>query len=208
MGVLLSSTLASDYLAGVASTDTATTAILARALVRAESQVAVHLGYPGLSATLESTSYTLRLRGSRIEPKRLLIPVAPVTAVASVYQDLDLAFGSGTLINSGDYEREDLRCGSYLNLLPTGQTSTWFTAERSIKVTCTAGYADEAAMPTVLADAIYRIVADWWLRRTNRHLGSISAGGQNQSVLDLKDANPDALAILEKFRILGSVGIS
>lgn len=204
--MLSASTLASDYLAGVAASDSTTLAVLGRALVRVESLVAVHLGYPGTSPTLASTSYTLRLKGLRQQPKRLLLTVGPVTAIASVHQDADQAFGASSIVSSSEYETEDHPGGSYLILLPTASVGKWLPVDRSIKVTCTAGYANEAAMPPALSDAIYRIVADWWLRRANRHLGSISAGRQNQSILDLKDASPDAMAVLAQFRLLGDVG--
>ena len=203
MSMLSTSTLLSDYLTGVASDDTASVTTLGRALTRVESLTANELGYPGVNPTLASTSYVQRIQGLSSSPKALLIPLAPVTALASVYQDLDQVFGTDTLIASSDYELEVFANGAYLHLLPRGNTSRWLTAERSIKVSCTAGYADEAAMPAALADALYRWVASWWLRRTSRHLTSQAQGQVTQGLAKLDACPPDVEEILVNFRLLG-----
>jgi len=209
MPLLSTTTLLADYLPGVASTDDASVATLGRALTRVENFAANELGYPGSNPTLASTSYVLRLAGMSTSPKTLLIPVAPVTALASVYQDPDQEFSSASLIASSDYELEVSGNCAEIHLLPRGNTSRWFQEERSIKVTCTAGYATEADMPTALADALYRWVASWWLRRTSRHLTSQAQGQVTQGLAKLEDIPPDVEGILVNFRLLGgSWGVS
>lgn len=210
MPILSTTTLLADYLSGgVASSDTASVATLGRALARVESLAANELGYPGSNPTLVSTSYVLRLEGRSSSPKSLFLPVAPVTAIASVYQDTDQEFSSAALISSDDYELETLVNGAELHLKPSGSTSRWFTQERSIKVTCTAGYADEEAMPLTLADALYRWVASWWMRRQSRHLVSQSQGQTTQGLAKLESCPPDVEEILINFRIPGaSWGVS
>lgn len=206
--LLSATTLRTDYLTGIAASDSTSVDVLGRALARAEAAVAKYLGYPGTSPTWESTSYVLRLAARNLDRQQLTLPVAPVTAIASVYQDLDLAFGASTAVSSSDYEQESRDNGAVLHLLPNGTTSAWYTKARSIKVTLTAGYANEAAIPKSLADAVYRWVADWWLRRVNRHLGSMAQGQVNQSLRNLEAIPPDVEALLAPWRLLGVLGVS
>lgn len=209
MALLSTTTLREDYLADVSSADSDTTTRLARGLQRAEDLVARHLGYPGTAPTWASTSYTLRLSARRANPRRLLLPVAPVTAIASVYQDLDLAFGASTQITSTQYELEALHNGAYLHILPTAtELGAWYQQERSIKVTCTAGYANEAAVPDELAHAVYSWVADWWLGRRSRTLDSSSQGGSTQQRRELAAIPADLADILGPYVLLGAAGLS
>jgi hypothetical protein len=208
LALLSTTTLRTDYLPGVASGDSDNIAILGRALARVEILIARYLGYPGASPTWESSSYTLRVAGTTQQPRILALGLAPITAIASIYQDLNLVFDSSTLVASSDYEQENLANGARLYLLPLGTTPSWYTQVRSIKVTCTAGYANEAAVPKPLADACYRWVADWWLRRTNRHLGSIAQGQVNQGLRELEAIPGDIEALLASWRLLGTVGVT
>ncbi len=206
--LLSATTLRTDYLTGLNVSDSASVSMLERALARAEAAVAKYLGYPGPSPTWASTSYTLRLAARRFDSNRLTLPVAPVTAVTSVYQDNDLVFGASTQVSSSDYELETLGNGAILHLLPSGSTGAWYTRERSIKVSLTAGYANEAAIPAGLADAVYRWVADWFLRRVNRHLGSLAQGQVNQAIRELEAIPPDVEGLLAQWRMMGTVGVS
>lgn len=208
MPLLSTDTLRTDYLPGVSSGDTETIAVLGRALSRAEAAVARYLGYPGHVPTLASQSYTLRLAAREYDAEVLTVPVVPVTAIASVHQDLLRVFGADSAVSASDYEQENLRNGTLLRLLPSGNFSRWYTRERTIKVVCTAGYANEAAAPPELADAIYRWVADWYLRREIRHLRSVaaSAGAINQGIADMEAIPPDIEQLISPYMLLGSVG--
>jgi hypothetical protein len=206
MALLSTTTLIDDYLPGVSTSDTAAVATLGRALDRVEGMVAAFLGYPGATPTLASTSYTLRLAGVSVEPTRLLIPAYPVTAISSVYQDEELTFAASTLVDSGDYEQVNVRGATYLDLLPTGDTGSWLTGRRSVKVTCTAGYANEAAMPKALADLIYQAVADWYKARAYRVQTNRSEGGVSVGLVAPKDLSDELKEALAPWVILGTVG--
>ena len=210
MALLAAATLVSDYLGnGIASSDATTLAVLGRALQRAEDLLARRIGFPGAAPTLASGSYTLRVEASRNNTRRLLVPIAPIASFTTIHQDLDVSFGSDTLIASTDYEAETLNNGTYLHLLPTGTTAAWYTEPRSIKVVCVAGYATEAAIHDDLADAIYRTVADWWVRRQNRHISSVSAHGTSQSYQELSGPIPkDVEQQLADWTFLGQMGVS
>jgi len=207
MALLSSTTLRTDYLPEVQAADTASMTTLAAALARAEATIAEHLGYPGASPTWESTSYTLRLRA--VVGDRLILPVAPVTAIASVYQDESMVFGADTAVSPADYEREDLKGGAILHLLPEATSvATWSDKHRAVKVTCTAGYANEAAIPKGLAHAVYGWVADWWLRRRVRHLENTSQGGTSQTFAALAKLPADVAAQVAPWMLLGRLGAS
>ena len=209
MGLLTYATLLTDYLPDVAETDTDAEAVLGRALNRVESLIATELRYPGAAPAWASTSYTLRLCALRSQRDILVLPVAPVTAIASVYQDENMEFGAETAVLSADYEREDLRHGALLHLLPDATSiASWSTTPRAVKVSCTAGYANEAAIPKALADAAYRTVADWWTGRRTRTVSSESAGGASQTFRDLVTLPADVRLMLAPWRLLGSLGAS
>lgn len=207
MGLLTYATLRTDYLPDIASGDTGASTVLGRALDRAEALVSQRLGYPGASPTWASTSYTLRLTGSRVDTQRLLLPVAPVTAITSVHQDLDLGFGAAFEVASTQYELEALRNGAYLNILPTATTiARWYVQNRAIKVVCTAGYANEAAIPKDLAHAVYEWVADWWLGRRARGLESSSQAGTSQQRAPLAAIPQDVQDLLAPYVLLSAAG--
>jgi len=211
VGLLTFDTLRGDYLPDVSASDTESEAILGRALDRVEGLISEYLGYPvgasGAAPTWASTSYTLRLRAVRGDDQRLLLPVRPVTAVASVYQDTNMEFAAADLVTSTDYETEHLRGGTYLHLLPDATSiAAWSTLPRSIKVSCTAGYTNEAAIPKALADAAYRCVADWWTGRRTRAMESTSQGGVSQTRGELKALPADTREILTPWMLLGRLG--
>lgn len=212
MALLTYSTLRTDYLSDVASSDSAAEAVLGRALNRAEDLVSRHLGYPGAAPSWASATRTLRLEARRADRTRLLLPVAPVASITSVYQDLDLAFGASTLVTSTDYELETLRTGAYLHLLPSATIGAWYTQPRSIQVTLVAGYANEAAIPDDLAHAVYSWVADWWMKRRIRHLDNVSQGGVSQGVNQGIGITPlgaipfDVREVLESYVLMSATG--
>jgi hypothetical protein len=139
-------------------------AAIALVIAAMEATIARHCGYPpataGAVATMESASYTRYYDAERIAWRRdrRLLPLGiwPVTAVASVHDDpTDEAYGSSTLIDSGDYTvtAEGPR------LKPTSSWSWSSSGERAFKVAFTAGY---ATAPADLKAAIITAVADAW----------------------------------------------
>lgn len=210
MALLSTTVLLSDYLPGVKSTETDLVAVLGRALARVEILMATHLGFPGTSPTWESTSTVLRLRATG-DTSELTIPHGAVATIVStagsptVYQDTDLAFGSSTVVLSSYWEQEDNRSHSILHLLPTASVTAWYTAKRSIKVTCTIGYAAEADVPKPLADAAYRWVADWYLRRGGRHIAASANQGSSVNFTTLEAVPADVEPVIGTWRHLAAV---
>lgn len=212
MAALLSATtFRTQYLPGVSAADSDSVTRITAILARAEERVVAFLGYPlqsGATVAAWSTgAYVLRLGFRTPVRTRLALPVHPVTAIASVYQDTDKAFGATTLIASGDYEQENLPNGAYLHLLPTGSTGAWYTGDREIKVSCTAGYANEAAIPLVLADAVYRLAQHRYQRAQTGHLDSTSKNGQSESFSEDEDIPARIQNTLSSYRMIGMVGV-
>lgn len=207
MALLSTTTLRTDYLPDVSSVDSDAISVLGRALQRAEDLVSRHLGYPGASPSWASATHTLRLQARRSDPTRLLLPVAPVASITSVYQDLEMSFGASSLVSSSDYELETLRNGAYLHVLPTATgLGAWYTVDRTIKVTLVGGYANEAAIPDDLTHAVYGWVADWWMRRRVRSLASSSQGGSSQNMADLATIPADVQDILADYVLISHLG--
>lgn len=207
MALLSSTTLRTRHVPDVQSADTTAVAQLDALLAAAERAAAAYLGYPGAAPSWGSTTYTLRIEAQG-DAGKLYLPVAPVTAIASIYQDTLMQFGASTAVASTEYEQEDTRHGPILHLLPTGTVGAWSTVRRAIKVTCTAGYANEAAIPLDLADAVYRWAADTWNRRRTRALKSSSQGGVSQTFTDLGPPPGDVEAVLAEYLLWPRLGVA
>lgn len=210
MSALLSvTTFREQYLLGVASGDATSITRLTAFLARAEERVVEYLGYPLQSgatiAAWSSGTYVLRLGGSAVRGRRLTVPVFPVTTVTSIYQD-SLQIFTTTLVAPTDYETETLKNGAYIRLFPSSVTGSWLTGEREIKVTVTAGYANEAAIPTILADATYRLAQHRVARNLTSHLESKSAGGGSEQYSPDEEIPAPIRETLAAYRMIGSVG--
>lgn len=201
--ILSSTTLQERYVPSVNSGDTATMDVLEGLLEAAESAWALHLRYPGATPTLAQSTYTLRLR--RQSATRVVIPVGPVSSVTSVAQSDVADFTGSAVVSSSDYELSQLRNGATIDLI---NGLTWLKGERVIKVVCVAGYADEAAMPLALADAIYRTAADWYVRREAAHMTSISEQGRSASYSAPADIPAHLRARAASFVCLSAWGVS
>jgi len=59
-------------------------------------------------------------------------------------------------------------------------------------------------VPDDLADAIYRMVAEHYLKLRVRHLSSASQAGISETLTDLSDIPADAQRILDRYLIVGS----
>jgi hypothetical protein len=137
---------------------------------------ALRCGYPpasvGVAATMESTSYTLRFAGRG--GRDLTLPVWPVTAVASVYDDpTDLDHAAASLVASSDYSLRQDGARSYLHLSATSVLGTWSKdVEGAIKCSFTAGF---TTVPAKLQSLAGEALADLYRRRQ----GALSAQATN-----------------------------
>lgn len=205
MASLLSAdTLAARYLGELRPTDADSMAVLGEALETVESLVATYLGYPGVNPSLASATYTLRL--SRLTSTRVTLPLAPVSSITSVAQSDSFDFlAAYSAISASNYELVPLKNGAYIDLK---NGYTWLSGSRVIQVICVGGYADEAAMPRVLADAIYRTAADWYARRSSRTTQSSSGSGSSVSYAPLSELPVDVQTMLARWVLLGTWGVS
>lgn len=138
---------------------------------RASSAIARYLGYPQRSATgsptIESASYTLYSGFG--EPgcwvvdggQRVLLPVRPLTAITSIYDDPDLlTYGSAYLVTSTDYSYDAVT--GTIFLLPTRSHGAFSSVQRAVRVICTAGY---TTIPDPIREACILTCQAWWVRR-------------------------------------------
>ncbi len=137
--------------------------------------LAAWCGYPpataGGSPTLESTSYTEFLDGPG--GRELRVPVYPLTAIASIYDDPAWTWGAADLVASGDYAISDGRTGLVL-LGETSTHGTWSRSRRSIKIAFTAGF---ATIPGDIKRAAAIAVRTLWDLRRQQGKESVSGGG-------------------------------
>jgi hypothetical protein len=148
----------------------------------ADQALAAYCRFPltasGTERTLATGSYTLYIDGPGGEVLRL--PIRPVTAVASIYDDPDRVYGADTLVASGDY---DLIQEDGVVLLKTTATHGRWTSggRRAVKVACTAGFAVGASAPDFIRHAVALLVAHWW----RKEIPSIGAkAGDAREVVD------------------------
>jgi hypothetical protein len=144
---------------------------LGRAIDRASAAIAQHLGFPSRSASLgpslESYSYTIysgigepSLRVAD-DGRTLILPVRPITAIASIYDDPDyLTYGSSYLVAASDYSYDAIRGRIYL--LPAASHGAWSTTDRAVRVIVTAGW---STIPDPIREACVRTVQAWWVDR-------------------------------------------
>ncbi len=142
--------------------DSGADAALDATLAAVESQLASWCGWPPIvtggtpgSVSWDAATRTFYLDGpSEDEPRRIQLPVAPVTAIASIYDDPTWGYtGANHLVASGDYTLIEDTGEVWLN--PDASWS-WSRGRRNIRVVCTAGY---AAATVAMAEAIKRQAA-------------------------------------------------
>lgn len=134
-------------------------------IARVGEHIARACGYPapttGGTPTMESASYVRYYDPRRaVHGDALSLGVWPVTAVASVYDDPDEAYGSSTEVVSGNWVLVGDR--GLIRVKPTASHTWSASGERAIKVSFTAGY---ATVPVGLKDAAARAVRDLWASR-------------------------------------------
>lgn len=189
-------------------TGTAEDATLDVLIARAGQMMAMWCGYPRASATsaptMESTTYVLDLDGPG--GRDLVVPVWPLTAVTSIYDDPAGDFGADTLVDAADYAILDGTRG-VVRLRSTSVHGAWSTGSRTIRVTCTAGYtAPDAALQHACAMVVKHL---WSLRRVQ---GAVSAsqGGASTAREDAALLPREAVDALWPYvlpsRLLGGYG--
>lgn len=156
---LITAAQAKAYIPGISGTGLDTTL---EALIEAADQaLAAWCRFPlpssGGERTLTSASYVLYLDGPG--GQELWLPMAPVSAVASIYDDPDCAYGSTTLVDSGDYTL--FADEGLVRLDYDAVHGTWSKTGRALKVSCTAGY---SSTPDWVRHACAMLVAHWWRR--------------------------------------------
>lgn len=220
MALLSVSTLRTRHLPDVLASDSTATTVLTALLAAAEEMAAVWLGYPAapsaaggalVNATWDSRAYALFLQGTA-DGQRLVVPLAPLTAVTSVYLSEDADWpNDGSLpsnaeeIASTDYRIEHLRNGCRFHVRASGDLGRWPLGPQAVRIVCTAGYANEAALPLGVADAVYRWCADVYTRRRVRLEESVSQGGASQTLRELGMPKDVADALLP-YQLLGQLG--
>lgn len=154
----------------------------------------------GATPTMESTTYTLDLRGNG--SRDLDLKVYPVTAVASAKIDTTLDWdGSEETVSSSDYFVYE---GRSLRLKSTA-SSAWSRVEDANRVTFTAGY---ATTPDDLKRLAAQAVRFLWDARANQGQASVTQAGTTTQLQDVargmgdRDFLPDfILAGLGAFRL-------
>ncbi len=170
---LITAAEARELLPGL--TGTAEDALLGTLISAAGAAIARYLGYPvALSGevTAESASYTLYLDGPG--GRDLVVPVWPLTAVASIYDDPDLDFEAATLVASAGYAVVEGQRG-LVRLKSTSAHGAWSTTPGAIKVACTAGYATAPSWLKQAAKLTVRHMYDG--RQTQGKTSQSIAGG-------------------------------
>ena len=118
-----------------------------------------------------------RARGVR----RLLLPIWPVSSIASVHQDEQWVFGASSLVDPDDYS---LFADTWALVKAPGKAS-WSAVDRAIKITLSAGYTAENT-PGVLIDAVGKQLAHEWNNRQRIGHTSVAADGATTAVRSFK----------------------
>ena len=129
---------------------------LTRMILRTEAAIARYLGFPlydsGTSPTLDQNTYTLYLDGPKYTQSTVIqLPIKPLVSVTSVHSDVNLKYGSATLIPSASYEID--KQNSRIYLIPEDMTLAFDRGYRALKVICSAGY-NTSTPPDDLVQAI------------------------------------------------------
>lgn len=136
-------------------------------------------GYPpataGAVSTMESASYVFYLTGNRT--RDLVLPIQPVTAIASIYDDPDLEYtdSSRLLSSTTDYALIwDPMRGPVVRQRLASTFGAWSSTEGAIKIACTAGF---TTVPADVDNLAIMAVRAWVDRRKTRGKNSESANG-------------------------------
>lgn len=189
-----------------ALTGTTDDTLLTELISVAGGLIAKYLGYPSASVggtpTAESASYTRYMDGpgGRI----LTLDVYPVTAVASIYDDLDWDYAADDLVASGDYSIIEGDKGMIM-LSSTSAHGSWSVAKRAIKASFTAGY---ATVPDWLQQAARITVRAMYDSRNSQGKENKSEGGVNVSFVKPSVLPLEAKQILAPYRLARTMEVA
>lgn len=175
-------------------------AAIAALLISIELEFGRVLGFGRLGTTVESGSVVMYLDGSGEE--LLDLPANPVTAIASVYEDIERTYDADTLVSSDDYELCNEGNRYYLLTKPTGSRAMWLTGTRSIKVTATIGYSAATWESSGLAYIVMELAGRRFKNPNAQGIDQLNAGNVS---LTLKKETfsaglpPDILAKLGQY---------
>jgi len=161
--------------------------------------IGTYLGYPPASAggtpSAESANYTRYQDGpgGRI----LTLEVAPVSAVSSIYDDLNWDYSATYLVASSDYSIVDGDAGLIV-LSSTATHGSWTTGNRAIKATYTAGY---TTVPDWLQHAARIMVRALYDLRNAQGKENKAEGGVNVSFTKPAALPEEAIQILAPHRL-------
>ena len=172
------------------------------AIARVEVVLASWLGWPsptdGGPPALAASTHTIYLDGpSESDRAVLVLPLWPVTAIASIYDDELLAYGASTLVASTAYVLDKSR--GRVRLLPTA-THAWSTAPMAIKVTCSAGF---ATTDPHAVEAVGRQLSHQWTLKDVQGRVSQSAGGRSTTYVPAAQVCAEARGLLGQYRTMG-----
>ena len=135
-----------------------------------------------------SASHTEYYDGGGIA--QLTLTHTPVTAIASVYDDLDGDFGSDTLVGATEY-----RVARATGELVNKDSIAWQDGVGNIKITYTGGY---STIPADIRLATIRLTAKFYNLRSSSGIKQMTAGALNLSFdYSIPD---DVKVILNKYR--------
>ncbi len=179
---------------------------LGNLLDRVEKAVANYLGFPwldtALSPSLESATYTLYVDSPMVnDPYTLQLPIAPVTAIASIYADASRQYDSSTLIDASTYDLEKALGRVVLNVPIVSRNFS--VGKRANKVTLTAGFT-AGTLPGDLSHAI--CVYGSMLHRNKVSQGKESLNTRSGSVRLSKKSMPEEVKeFLNPYRVPGMI---
>ena len=177
---LVSVTYLKEYLPEISGSSLDTE--LGRMIDRTSCSIARYIGFPvfdsGTEPTLDQNTYTLHLNGPLYSDTQVIqLPIKPLVSVASIHSDVNLVYGSDTLIPSASYELDTQNGRIYL--LPQTATLTFDRGYRALKIVCSAGYST-ANPPSDLVQAI--LVWCSALQRAKANQGKDSVTQRNSTV--------------------------
>ena len=145
--------------------------------------------YCGRADGFSSASHTEYIDGGG--ESVVMLSHAPVTAVASVYDDLDGDWESGDLLVATDYRAVE-STGELVH-----KTGTFLDGTGNLKVTYTGGY---SSIPSDIELASIRLIGKFYNLRRSGGIRQMSAGAMN---LTFEFGMPeDVRTILDKYRRL------
>lgn len=155
-------------------------ALLTTFIDRADAAIARRLGFPETGAgglTLASASYTAypdAENGGRVDSETLRLTPWPVSAITSIHDDQrggNVAYDSGSLVSSADYELDGPAGRVYL--LPVRTFGSFSSHRRRCRVVFTAGW---STLPADLMQAVLMMAKHLYERRPSQ--GIVSAEGK------------------------------